>query len=178
MLIRPATPDDVPAVLPMVGAVCAMHQRLDPARYPMLPDVVERYRLWLPKRAEDPRSVFLVAQPGPAEVPSPPHPVTSQSRRGDPSPPHPLAGFLIATVERNIPIYTLEEFGFIHDMWVEPPFRRRGVAAALIDKALRRFLELGMTQVRLETAAANDAARRLFESRGFRTGTIDLLRGL
>ena len=34
-----------------------------------------------------------------------------------------LVGFLIATVEREIPIYRLHEFGFIHDLWVEPEYR-------------------------------------------------------
>ena len=81
-----------------------MHEELDPARYAMLPDVVDRYRSWLPRRAEDPRSVFLVADTRPG-----------------------LAGFLIATIETNIPIYQLEEFGFIHDVWVDPRHRRGGV---------------------------------------------------
>ena len=104
MHIRPATPADVEAVLPMVAQICSMHEELDPARYAMLPDVVDRYRSWLPRRAEDPRSVFLVADTSPG-----------------------LAGFLIATIETNIPIYQLEEFGFIHDVWVDPRRRRGGV---------------------------------------------------
>jgi ribosomal protein S18 acetylase RimI-like enzyme len=155
MLVRPATPADVPAVLPMVTAICAMHEAADPARYPMLPDVVQRYERWLPQRALDSRSVFLVAE--------------EEGR---------IAGFLIGTVERNIPIYRLEEFGFIHDMWVEPEFRRRGLARGLVLAAVERFRALGVTQVRLETAAGNEAARRLFASCGFRVGTIDMLREL
>jgi len=30
-----------------------------------------------------------------------------------------LVGFLVATVEKEIPIYRLDSFGFIHDVWVE-----------------------------------------------------------
>lgn len=157
MLIRPATPEDVPAVLPMVAAVCAMHERLDPARYTMLPDVAERYRRWLPMRATDPRSVFLVAEADDAAS---------------------LAGFLVAAIEKSIPIYRLDEFAFIHDMWVEPAFRRHGVARALVEAAIERFRAMGVPQARLETAAGNEAARRLFESCGFRVGTIDMLREL
>lgn len=157
MLIRPATPEDVPAVLPMVAAVCAMHERLDAARYAMLPDVVERYRRWLPIRAADPRSVFLVAE------------------ADDPAL---LAGFLVAAIEKSIPIYRLDEFAFIHDMWVEPAFRRRGAARALVEAAVDRFRAMGVSQARLETATCNEAARRLFESCGFRVGTIDMLREL
>ncbi len=155
MLVRPATPEDVPAVLPMVAAICAMHERTDPARYPMRPDVAGRYERWLPQRAADLRSVFLVAESAGT-----------------------VRGFLVGTVEKNIPIYTLEEFGFIHDMWVEPESRRRGAARALVEGAIERFRAMGVAQIRLETAAANDAARRLFESCGFRVGSIDMLRDL
>lgn len=158
MPVRPATADDVPAVLPMVASICAMHERLDPERYPMLPDVVERYERWLPFRAADARSVFLVAHTDAA--------------------PGELVGFLVGTVEPNIPIYRLGEFGYIHDVWVEPAHRSRGHAGALVEGAVERFRAIGVSQVRLETAAANDAARRLFASRGFRVGTVDMLRAL
>jgi ribosomal protein S18 acetylase RimI-like enzyme len=153
--VRAAAAADVPAVLPMVRAICAQHETWDAARYPMRGDVVAMYERWLPLRAADPRSVFLVAEQGGA-----------------------LAGFLVATVEANIPIYTLAEFGFIHDLWVEPAQRGQGLGGALVEEALRRFRAIGVTQVRLETAAANDTARRLFDSRGFRVGTIDMLRTL
>jgi ribosomal protein S18 acetylase RimI-like enzyme len=153
VIIRPATVADVPAVLPMVRAICALHESWDASRYGMLPDVVDRYARWLPARAVDPRSVFLVAEARAA-----------------------LAGFLIGTVEQNIPIYRVREYGFIHDVWVEPGHRRSGVARALVDEAVRRFKAMGVIQVRLETAAANDDARRLFEQAGFRLGAMDMLR--
>lgn len=168
MPIRPATPADVPAVLPMVAAICAMHQQLDPQRYDMLPDVVERYRRWLPIRAEDPRSVFLVAEA----------PATSGNHDPVSPPGLNIVGFLVATIEANIPIYYRKEFGFIHDVWVEPTHRRGGHARDLVNTALERFRAAGVDQVRLETAAINDGARKLFAACGFRVGTIDLLRQL
>lgn len=145
----------------MVEAICAMHDRLDPLRYGMLPDVVARYARWLPERALDPESVFLVAEEPPAE----------DGRRVGP-----LAGFLIATVESSIPIYRLERFGFIHDVWVEAGARRRGTAARLVEEAVRRFGAMGVEQVRLETARANEGARALFERCGFRASAVEMLR--
>ena len=41
--------------------------------------------------------------------------------------------------------------------------------------AVERFAALGVSQVRLETAAANDAARALFAKCGFRVSTIDMI---
>jgi ribosomal protein S18 acetylase RimI-like enzyme len=155
MLVRPATPADMPNILPMVRAICAMHAAMDPQRYDFLPDIVDRYARWLPERAIDPRSVLLVGE--------------EKEKAGA------LAGFLIATIETNIPIYHTTEFGFIHDLWVEPHARRSGLASMLTSAALARFKELGINQVRLETATHNDTARALFERQGLRVSNIDMV---
>lgn len=151
--IRDGTEEDVGAVLPMVAAICRYHQELDPERYGFVVQVAEMYRSWLPQRVVDPKSVLLVAEAEGA-----------------------LVGFLVGACETSIRIYTLREFGFIHDVWVEPAWRGRGIAGALVDGAMERFAAMGVKQVRLETAAENEAARRLFASRGFRVGTVDMLR--
>lgn len=157
VLIRAATGADVGAVLPMVRAICDMHEGLDPARYDMLPDVVERYSVWLPQRAEDPESVFLVAD--------------ATEEGGELR----LAGFCVGTVEQNIPIYRTDRFGFVHDLWVEPAFRRHGVGRGLAEGALEMFARIGVRQVRLETAAGNEGARAVFASCGFRVATVDMI---
>jgi ribosomal protein S18 acetylase RimI-like enzyme len=153
MDVRPATPQDVPAVLPMVRKLCELHRAWDPAKYDFVDGIEEMYRGWLTARSTDSRAVFLVAdRPG----------------RG------PVA-FLIGTVEREIPIYRLREFGFIHDLWVEEDYRHEGVARQLVMRAVERFGEIGVSQIRLDTAAANEAARRLFERCGFRTSVTEML---
>lgn len=153
--IRAATVADVESVLPMVARVVALHEEWDAARYRALGDVVERYRLWLPERARDARSVFLVA--------------SAAGGAGER-----VVGFLVAGVEGNIPIYEVVEFGFIHDMWVEPEWRCRGVAGALVREAVARFGGMGVKQVRLETAAGNEGARRVFAEAGFRVTAVEM----
>jgi ribosomal protein S18 acetylase RimI-like enzyme len=152
MTIRPATANDVPQVLPMVERIAALHESWDPAKYGFLPDVGQMYRGWLTSRANDPRSVFLVAE-----------------RDGA------IVGFLVGTVEREIPIYRLREFGFIHDVWVEPAYRNEGVARQMTMLAIERFRDMGIKQIRLDTAAKNDPARGLFASCGFRPSVIEML---
>lgn len=159
MLIRQATPDDVTAVLPMVAAVCALHETWDSAKYGFLPNPEQRYERWLSKLATSDRNVFLVAEST--------LPVSERSVQ--------LGGFLVATVEREIPIYRLEEFGFIHDLWVEPEYRQAGIARQMVMLAKERFSKMGIKQIRLDTAAVNDAARRLFNSCGFRVSTMQML---
>jgi ribosomal protein S18 acetylase RimI-like enzyme len=159
MLIRPARPADVSAVLPMVRVLCDQHRAWDAARYDYLPDVVDRYARWLPARALDPRSVFLVAE-------------TRERDRVA------LTGFLVAIIEPNIPVYSTTEYAMIHDVWVQPEHRRAGVARALTLTAIDRFRAKSVTQVRLETAALNEPARRLFASCGLRVASIEMIRDL
>ena len=154
MIIRPAKPNDVPNVLPMVQKVCALHEEWDAARYGFLPNIAEKYRAWLTARAGDPSSVFLVAE----------HEELDK-----------LVGFLVGTVDDTIPIYRVREVGFIHDVWVEPDYRNEGVARQLTMLAIERFRQIGVTQIRLETAKVNDAARGLFGRCGFRESVVEML---
>jgi ribosomal protein S18 acetylase RimI-like enzyme len=152
MNIRSATAADVPGVLPLVAAICALHEAWDRAKYGFLPNPQNSYRRWLTARADDPRSVFLVAE---------------QDDK--------IVAFLIGTVEQEIPIYRVEEFGFIHDVWVQEPYRHEGIGRQITMLAIERFKSMGITQIRLDTAFANDPARNLFASCGFRVSTMEML---
>jgi ribosomal protein S18 acetylase RimI-like enzyme len=151
MTIRAATPEDVPAVLSMVQQLAALHEGWDPQRFDYKPNAAGMYDQWLRVRATDARSVFLVAQ-----------------RQA-------LVGFLVGTVDETIRIYRLKQVGFIHDLWVEPDYRHEGIARQMTMLAIERFREMGVRQIRLETAAKNEAARKLFESCGFRTSSVEML---
>ncbi|MBI1189149.1 MAG: GNAT family N-acetyltransferase [Tepidisphaera sp.] len=157
MTIERVTPQSVGLVLPrlleMVREVCRLHESWDPAKFSYLPDVVDRYARWLPQRAADPRSVLAIAREGDA-----------------------IVGFLVASTEREIPVYRLSEFLFVHDMFVEPACRGRGLGRLLMQHALERAREIGVTQLRLDVARANEPARRLFESCGFRVSVSEMLR--
>ena len=159
MQIRPATAADVPQVLPMVARIAALHESWDPAKYGYRPNPEQMYRRWMTARADDPRAVFLVAERTDAMLAEVPF----------------LAGFLIGTVEREIPIYRLEEFGFVHDVWVEPEYRHEGIGRQMVMLAVERFGAIGVKQVRLDTATKNDAARALFAACGFRPSITEML---
>lgn len=51
---------------------------------------------------------------------------------------------------------------------VDPSFRRRGIARALLEGLYARALAAGATRIVLEVATSNDNALRLYESGGFR----------
>jgi ribosomal protein S18 acetylase RimI-like enzyme len=152
MEIRTATAEDVANVLPMVAKICELHSEWDPDKYGFLPEPDQRYRRWLTARSTDPRAVFLLAE---------------QDGK--------IVAFLIGEVEEEIPIYRLKEFGFIHDLWVEPEYRHEGVARQMVMLAIEKFKQIGVAQIRLDTAGPNEAARKLFASCGFRVSTIEML---
>ncbi len=158
MTIRPATAADVPAIVPMVDKLAALHERWDAARYDYKPNTGQMYQRWLTARASDPQSVLLIAE---------------RERANDAK--SFLVGFLVGTIETPIPIYRIEKFGYIHDLWVEESYRHEGYARQMTMLAIEKFREMGATQVRLETATANDAARGLFASCGFRASTTEML---
>lgn len=152
MEIRPATAADVPAILPLVAKICALHEQWDPAKYGFVANPQERYRRWLSARADDPRGVLLVADTG-----------------------EKIVGFLVGEIEQDVPIYRIGQFGFIHDLWIEPEYRDEGIGRTMVMLAIERFKQMGVAQVRLDTARPNDAARALFAACGFRVSCVEML---
>lgn len=69
--------------------------------------------------------------------------------------------------------------GTLRDLGVLKPFRRQGVATALITAALARLRTDGMTEVRLYVDNGNQAgAKRLYENLGFADSRRDLVHTL
>lgn len=153
MLFRPAKLEDVRLVLPMVDRTAALHRAWDDRKYGFVNDAGKRYENWMKRLTADQRAVFLVAQ---------------REQSG-------LAGFIVGTIEPEIPVYEVKEYGFVHELWVEEPYRHEGVGRQLVMLAIERFGELGVPQVRLDTAMANEAARALFGQCGFRPSCVEML---
>jgi ribosomal protein S18 acetylase RimI-like enzyme len=153
MEFRRATSDDLEAVLALVGKGVAFHEALDADRFGAKPDILKGYGRWLAQRIVDPRSCVLVTTNDCGTV----------------------VAMLIASVEQAIPIYRVTEFGYVHELWVEDAYRNEGIARQLVAMTIEHFITIGVEQIRLETAAQNDAARKLFEQSGFRVATVDML---
>lgn len=77
-----------------------------------------------------------------------------------------LVGLLLATVQVGPDPDELT--GYIQELLVHPAYRRLGVAMHLLDAAERYFLdEQPFTTIALATSPDNDAALRLYRSRGY-----------
>jgi ribosomal protein S18 acetylase RimI-like enzyme len=84
-----------------------------------------------------------------------------------------LVGLLLATVQ--IDPDTEEPVGYIQELLVHPAYRRLGVAMHLLDAAERYFLdEQRFGQMSLATSPDNEAALRLYRSRGYTVNQVRL----
>lgn len=83
----------------------------------------------------------------------------------------PRSLFLVAEVGGELAGYAVAwavvDEAEIANVAVAPPWRRRGVGAALLDAVLARLESEGARTVYLEVRDSNAAARALYESRGF-----------
>ena len=66
---------------------------------------------------------------------------------------------------------TLGEFWMIRDLFVDPPWRRTGVARALLDAVRAAAQERGALRLTIQTEDDNVAALGLYERYGFRPVT-------
>lgn len=89
---------------------------------------------------EDPRTLVLLAE-GPEPV-----------------------GFLIARVEGKP---GGPKAVHIHDLAVDPPYRRQGVGTALLAELVRRARRIRALRIVLEVRVGNEGARRFYHALGF-----------
>lgn len=68
--------------------------------------------------------------------------------------------------------------GYISDLCVEPAWRRRVVAAALMNRAEAYFARLGLRRVMIHALGANRPALDLYRKRGFETYFVGLTKPL
>jgi GNAT superfamily N-acetyltransferase len=148
MTIREAEYADTDRLAPMIVQAIAHQQLLDPQRYAVVDDLQTNYRRWFGKLAEDPRMTVLVAED-----------------EGQ------LVGFLVASVERDPPIYCVGEYAVILDMWVNEAYRNRRIGASLIKAAQAKFEAIGIKQMRVEAISGDSIVQHMFESCGFRACT-------
>lgn len=76
------------------------------------------------------------------------------------------AGFILFGIEahRFLPRWT----GMIYELYVEPEFRRRGIAQAVAREAIFEMKSMSTAKIQLEVAEGNTAASALWNSLGFR----------
>jgi ribosomal protein S18 acetylase RimI-like enzyme len=151
VVIRPAVTADLAQVATLAGALVRMHHEVDPDRFFLPERVEEGYAWWLGRELERSGAVVLVADRG-GEV----------------------VGYTYGTREERNWNALLDEHGAIHDVYVAPHARRRGISRRLVEDMIAELRRRGAPRIVLSTMVANDAAQKLFASCGFRPTMLEM----
>ncbi len=152
--IRPARPEDLPALGRLGAKLARAHHAWDPARF-FLPDepIEAGYEWWLGKELRSRRAVILVAE-----------------WRGR------VAGYAYGRLEPRDWNLLLDACGVAVDLWVEPEARGAGLGGRLTDALAAALEARGAERVVLSAASRNPGARRLFRRLGFRPTMVEMTR--
>src|SRR5579883_907865 len=116
--VRRARKEDLAAVASMAGKLARMHHAFDPERFFLPERVEEGYAWWLGQELEREEVALFVAV------------------RGDV-----IVGYAYGRLEERDWNQLLDACGALHDIWVEAPERRRGVAVALVEAVCSALVE-------------------------------------
>lgn len=156
--VRPARPDDLPAIGRFGAALVRHHHSLDPLRFFVADHLEEGYASFLGGELGRKRSVVLAAEArgedGAAEV----------------------VGYAWGRLEGRDWENLLDAAGKLHDIYIDPSARGLGAGRALCEAMIERLTALGAPRIVLSTAWGNAPAQRLFESLGFRRTMIEMTR--
>jgi GNAT superfamily N-acetyltransferase len=151
MLIRPARPEDLPAVSKLAAALVRMHHRLDPQRFMLVEPVEDGYQWFFSREVKRKAARILVAE--------------DDGR---------IVGYAYATLEERNWNDLLDACGKLNDIYVDDTARRRGVARALVEATFAWFRERKAPRVVLLSAWQNPDAHAFFESLGFRRTMVEM----
>jgi ribosomal protein S18 acetylase RimI-like enzyme len=154
LVIRRAESRDLAALGQLGALMVNVHHGYDSARF-MVPgdDVAEGYAWFLGTELGREDVLVLVAEQAGTVV-----------------------GYVYAGLEPQSWKELRAPAGFIHDVVVDEPARRHGVASKLLEAAAAWLESHGAPRVMLWTAEKNDGAQRLFERLGFRRTMIEMTR--
>ncbi|NDJ76898.1 MAG: GNAT family N-acetyltransferase [Chloroflexi bacterium] len=142
--VRPVAPADKAAIAQLWQALTDYHVALDPRLPAATPGAAERYADRLVERRDDPMTCVYVAE------------IDGQ-----------VIGYILgAIIDLYADLFEHSNVGFIADVFVEPAFRRQGIARQLVDRVNAWLVEQGIRHTEWQVAAANTGGIRFWEAVG------------
>ena len=154
IVIRPATPADVPAIGRLGALLVRTHHDFDPERFiPATERTAEGYGSYLGSQLRN-RDVIVLVADASGEV----------------------LGYTYAGIEGYDYMALRGPAGVLYDIVVDPAHRQHGVGRLRRDATLAALTAKGAPRVVLSTAERNEPAQRLFAHAGFRRTMIEMTR--
>ncbi len=153
--IRPARPEDAPALGRMGATLARLHRRLDPRRFFASRGMEEGYASWLAREMSSRKAVVLSA--------------IARARGRER-----IVGYAYGRLEGRDWNTLRDPAGVGVDLYVVPDARRRGAGGQLLDALVRELVRRGAPRVLIHVAARNRRALAIFEGMGFRRTVVEL----
>jgi ribosomal protein S18 acetylase RimI-like enzyme len=141
--VRPATAEDVPAIVPLWQEMMDLHAALDAGRFRPAADGASYWAEAVVGWLKDESCCALVVEDGGR-----------------------LRGYIIGWVRQPAPVYEPGVYGFVSDICVAPGCRRRGLGRRLFEALKDWFRERGACYVSLRVAVANPVSQAFWRSVG------------
>jgi len=77
------------------------------------------------------------------------------------------AGFTLAYIKDEIPVFKIEKIGYVSDLFVKEEFRGIKVSSKLMKSLIKWFKEKGMKHISLGIYSDNKLAHSIYEKWGF-----------
>ena len=152
-VIRPAHPDDLPAVSRLAAELVRLHHRLDPQRFMLVEPIEDGYKWFFSRELKRDAAVILVAEDD------------ADGR---------LLGYAYGTLEARNWNDLLDAAGKLNDLYVDETARRHGAGRALVTAMFATLKAKGAPRVVLLTAWKNPEAHAFFEALGFRRPMLEM----
>lgn len=144
---RQAKPSDLKALLPLVEAYAREQQQQTPINA-LTENFMEFARSGIAQAVEHPAACVMVAEDA----------VAGKIR---------MAGYAVGMAQEPPPIFEQEMYTFISDLYVDPDYRRQGIATSLIERVRGWGWVKGINRLSL-VLAPGSPGMRLYERLGFK----------
>lgn len=154
--IRNATPKDVPALTKLWYGLMDYHMGMAKTKdqkelYELRSDAGEKWVAWLLSHLQSKDSLVLVAEDNGK-----------------------IVGYSLSTIKPNVPIYVVDKLGHMHDLYIEPEYRGKGVGKTFFQHVMTWLKKKRIKYVSIGAQAINLNAREIYRKWGNKEFYIEL----
>lgn len=141
---RPATARDMESILRLWGAMMDYHMDND-ERIQLAPGALNAYRSYVSYQLNQDDSFVHVAD-----------------AQGE------VIGFILISISRNLPMFEPPYYGYLSDLTVGTPWRRRGIGRELVQRGCDWLKRRNVTTVQLQYYDFNRSGESFWRAAGFK----------
>ena len=143
LTIRDATKEDIQTIADYCIALLEQHYELD-TNFKPNDKARESYFSFLIEAIESDKNKVLVAEINNCVI-----------------------GYALGEIHKKPPVFALEKYGFISDVYIIDKFRKQGISKQLFKELYLWFEKKGLSLVELSVHLKNKGAAKTFEKAGF-----------